>query len=166
MTDALLSISDQEERISVAYVLAIAARAGYTTAERDLDRDGVDLSLQAGGAMRPAIDLQLKATMNLGSPRDGTFHFPLPARNHNLLCQATQTPRLLVVLDLPRDEDQWMTVTREELTLRRCAYWANLFGRDETPNVESVTIPIPERNLFDVDALRTLMEQSRSGRIS
>lgn len=152
--------------MSMAYVLAVAARAGYTTAERDLDRDGVDLSIQAGGSMRPALDLQLKATINLGAPRDGAFHFPLRSQNHNLLCIPAQTPRLLVVLDLPRDEGQWMTVTREELTLRRCAYWANLYGRDETPNVESVTVPIPERNLFDVPALQSLMEQSRSGRIS
>ena len=150
----------------MAYVLAVAARAGYTTAERDLDRDGVDLSIQAGGSMRPALDLQLKATINLGAPRNGAFHFPLRPRNHNLLCIPTLTPRLLVVLDLPRDEGQWMTVTREELILRRCAYWANLFGRDETDNAESVTVPVPERNLFDVSALQSLMEQSRRGRIS
>ena len=165
LTDTFLSTYDQEERLSVAYVLAVAARAGYTTAERDLDRDGIDLSIQAGGAMRPALDLQLKATINLGNPRDGVFHFPLPVRNHNLLAIPTQTPRLLVVLALPRDEDQWMTVTHDELILRRCAYWANLADRDETNNAESVTVPIPENHLFDVPALQALMEQSRRGRI-
>ena len=164
-SDTLLSTQDIEDRLSVAYVLAVAARAGYTTSERDLDRDGIDLSIQAGGAMRPALDLQLKATINLGNSIDGGFHFRLPSRNHNLLCLPTVTPRLLVVLDLPRDEGQWMTVTRDELILRRSAYWANLAGRDETNNVESVTIPIPEQNLFDVPALQALMEQSRSGRI-
>ncbi len=149
----------------MAYVLAVAARAGYTTAERDLDRDGIDLSIQAGGAMRPSIDLQLKATINLGAPREGAFHFPLPARNHNLLCEPTQTPRLLIVLDLPRDEDQWLSVTQEELTIRRCAYWASLGSRDPTENTDSITVHIPENNLFDVPALQALMEQSRSGRI-
>ena len=69
------------------------------------------------------------------------------------------------MLDLPHDEDQWLTVTRQELILMRCAYWASLANRDETDNVESVTVPIPELNLFDVAALHTLMEQSRSGRI-
>jgi hypothetical protein len=149
----------------MAYVLAIAARAGYTTAVPDLDRDGIDLRIQAGGAMRPALDLQLKATINLGSPREGEFHFPLPVRNYNLLCETTQTPRLLVVLDLPSDEDQWMTVTRDELTLRRCAYWANLHGRDATDNTDSITVPIPTQNLFDIPNLQVLMDQSRNGRI-
>ncbi len=165
LTDALLSTYDQEERLSMVYVQAIAARAGYSTAERDLDRDGIDLSIQAGGAMRVSLDLQLKATINLGAPRDGAFHFRLPSRNHNLLCLATATPRLLVVLDLPRDESQWMTVTHDELILRRCAYWANFAGRDESDNAQSVTVPIPEQNLFDVPALQALMQQTRSGRI-
>ena len=65
MTDALLTTSDREEVLSCVYVRAIAARAGYTTSTRSLDRDGVDLQIQAGGAMRPALDVQLKATVNL-----------------------------------------------------------------------------------------------------
>ena len=165
LTDALLTTNDQEERLSLAYALAIAARAGYTTAIPDLDRDSIDLRIQAGGAMRPALDLQLKATINLGAPRDGAFHFALPSRNHNQLCEPTQTPRLLVVLELPRDQDQWMTVTRDELILRRCAYWTDLYGREATENIESVSIPIPTENLFDADNLRALMEKSRQGRI-
>ena len=149
----------------MAYAHAVAARAGYVTAVYDLDRDGIDLRIQAGGPMRPALELQLKATINLGNPSDGAFRFPLPSRNHNLLCIATQTPRLLVVLDLPRDRDQWMTVTNDELVLRHRAYWANLYGRDETANDHTITIPIPVRNVFDVPNLQDLMEQSRSGRI-
>ena len=120
--DALLGSRDLEERLSMAYAHAVAARAGYITAVYDLDRDGIDLRIQAGGAMRPALDLQLKATINLGAPRDGAFRFRLPTRNHNLLCIPTQTPRLLVVLDLPQDQQQWMTVSHDELILRHRAY--------------------------------------------
>ena len=71
--DALLGSRDLEERLSMAYAHAVAARAGYIPAVYDLDRDGIDLRIQAGGAMRPALDLQLKATINLGAPRDGAF---------------------------------------------------------------------------------------------
>ena len=165
MTDALLGPRDIEERLSMAYAHAVAARAGYVTAVYDLDRDGIDLRIQAGGAMRPALDLQLKATINLGNPTDGAFRFSLPSRNHNLLCFPTQTPRLLVVLDLPRDEQRWVTVTDDELIIRHCAYWADLSGRDETQNSDSITVPIPVQNVFDVPNLRDLMEQSRTGRI-
>ena len=68
-----MTIPDQEEALSRVYARAVAARAGYVTADYDMDRDGVDLRIQAGGAMRPALDLQLKATINLGQPHDGHF---------------------------------------------------------------------------------------------
>ena len=68
-----------------------------------------------------------------------------------------------MVLDLPRDKNLWMTVTADELVMRRSAYWLNLNGYPETDNLESVTVRIPEKNLFDVENLRMLMEQSRGG---
>ena len=121
--------------------------------------------IQAGGEMRPAIALQLKATINLGKPSAGFFHYALRSENYNLLCGPSQTPRLLVVLDLPRDQAQWLTTTPDELVLRRSAYWPNLTGHDGTENRSSVTVLVPEQNLFNVDNLRMLMEQSREGKI-
>ena len=165
MTGALLGIPDQKEALSRAYVQAVAARAGYATADYDFDRDGVDVRIQAGGAMRPALDLQLKATVNLGQLHDGHFRFPLKRRNYDLLRGQTQTPRLLVVLDLPRDQREWLTITVDELVLRRCAYWLNLKGYEATENRWEVTVRIPSGNLFDVDGLRALMKKSRKGSI-
>ena len=101
--------------------------------------------------MRPALELQLKATVNLGRPDNGCFRFPLHRRNYDLLRIDTQPPRLLMVLDLPRDENLWMTITADELVLRHRAYWLNLKGRPETANLESITVRIPEQNLFDVE---------------
>ena len=82
-----------------------------------------------------------------------------------LLRDETQTPRLLVVLDLPKDEEMWMTLTRNELILRRRAYWPNLRGWEETTNLTSVTVHLPIANPFNVGGLQELMEQSRKGRI-
>ena len=82
-----------------------------------------------------------------------------------ILCGPSQTPRLLVVLGLPRDRTKWLTITAEELILRRSAYWLNLRRHDETENKSSITVHIPEQNLFNVDNLRMLMEQSRKGSI-
>ena len=161
----MLTYPDREEALSRVYAHAVAARAGYVTAVYDIDRDGIDLRIQAGGAMRPALDLQLKATVNLGEAREGCFHFPLKRRNYDLLRIETQTPRLLVMLDLPKDEEQWVTITEDELVMRRRAYWLNLKGFEETDNRSSVTVRIPVGNLFDVENLHTLMEQSREGRI-
>ena len=59
-----------------------------------------------------------------------------------------------------------MTVTTEELVLRRRAYWVSLQQRhEEVVSQETVTVRIPEGNVFDVATLRSLMERSRSGDI-
>jgi hypothetical protein len=73
MPDKLLTDNDREEGLSRAYVQAIAAMAGYMIAEFEPDRDGTDVQIRAGGSMRPSLDIQLKATINLGPCKDGKF---------------------------------------------------------------------------------------------
>ena len=166
MTATLLSGPDQKEGLSLAYVKALAARAGFSTSVPEPDRDSVDLRIMAGGPRRPALDLQLKATTDLAEPQAGFLRFRLTIKNYNDLRAETQTPRLLVLLELPQDEAAWMTLTKEKLVLRRRAYWASLQqGCGEVVGQETITIDIPEDNLFDVEALQTLMERSRSGDI-
>ncbi len=72
-------------------------------------------------------------------------------------------PRILVVLDLPRNEAEWLHVAPSELIMRRCANWAYIVGSAETKNKESVTIPIESRNRFDVAALQALMQRAKTG---
>lgn len=165
-SDVLLTENDIESALSAAYVQAIAAEAGYTSGKPpEPDRDSVDIQIAAGGHMRPKLDIQLKASIRLAG--DGNkFAYPLKIKNYNDLRAPTQTPRLLVVLDLPKRRDQWLTVTVKQLIVRRAAYWVSLFGMPESKNETSVTVPIPVSNIFDVGALKALMEQSRSGRIS
>ena len=163
MNDALLTISDQKEALSIVYVRAVAARAGYLTEVPSTDRDSVDLCVRAGGPMRPLLDLQLKATIGLKRFGEGFLHFRLGIKNYNDLRVECQNLRLLVVLDLPEDQQLWMTITESELILRHRAYWLNLEGYKDSANKSSVTVRIPEENLFNVESLRTLMEQSRKG---
>ena len=164
MTEGLLTPPDRKEALSFCYVRAVAAGAGYTVAPGGYpDRDGIDLQIRGGGTMYPALDLQMKATVTLGDAAEGFFRFRLKRRNYDLLRGEAQTPRLLVVFDLPPDPDDWMTITPEELVLRRCAYWVKLRGCGSTRNTDTVTIRIPTRNQFDICALRRLMELSRSG---
>lgn len=162
----LMREAERKEALSRVYVKALAARAGYATSVPEPDRDSVDLRIQAGGPRRPALDLQLKATTVLAKNRHGMLPFKLPSKNYRDLREETQTPRLLVVLELPENEALWMTVTDEELVLRRRAYWISLqHGHEEVLNQSSVTVHIPESNLLDMEALRGLMEQSRTGDI-
>ena len=165
VADALLPFEGREEALSKAYVHGVAAAAGYTTADYDYDRSGTDLLVQGGGDFSPMLALQLKATINLRllMAADGeVFSFQLKAENYEWLRKASQVPRLLVVLDLPRDEAQWITITTEELVLRRCAYWLNLHGSQPVA-ANRPTVHIPKSQVFDVAGLQTLMKESRNG---
>lgn len=166
MTDALLAPTDQEEAFSRAYVDAVSAGAGYTVSAANFDRDGIDVTISAGGDFRPRLDVQLKATIRLGEPTAGVFRYPLKQRNYDLLRVPATTPRILVVLALPEDPSLWLSVSETELILRRCAYWSSLANAPETDNRESVTISVLEQNRFDVPALRALMDRARAGSIA
>lgn len=165
MTDWLMTATDREEALSRAYVAAVAAGAGYVTAEQNFDRDGVDVQIRAGGSMRPSLDMQLKATINLGVATLGEYRYALKRRNYDLLREQTMVPRILVVLSLPATEADWLNVAPEELILRRCAFWVSLLGFPETQNSESVTISIKEDNRLDIDSLKALMKKARGGAI-
>ena len=166
MTDALIKSTNLEEAISRVYVSAIVAGAGYVSGKTDFDMEGVDLTVHAAGPARPRIDIQLKATINLGDPTDGVFRYPLKSRNYDLLREQTMAPRILVVVELPKNQSEWLTVSPDQLILRRCAFWHSLAGLPETSNKESVTISIQYARRFDVEGLKALMAQARTGVIS
>ena len=132
----------------------------------DSGLDGVDLRIQAGGDMRPAIEIQAKATTRLGQPdAEGFFHFPLKVGNYDHLIIPTQTPRVLVVLDMPSAAEEWASVSPDGLSLRRRAYWLDLKGFKRVGNRQTVTVHIPKCNVFDLAGLQFLMERSRGGSI-
>ncbi len=159
--DAVISREQSQEALSVAYVRLVAALAGYTVAKPEPDMDGIDLQIRAGGRFRPMLDCQLKATTNLRRRSDDVLTYPLPVDNYRQLRDGAIVSRLLVILDLPRDEAEWLTISREQLALKRCAYWVDLTDHPPRDNTSSVTVEVPNDNLFDVDALTELMEQSR-----
>jgi hypothetical protein len=163
LNDKLLAPTDIEEAVSEAYAHAVAAAAGYVVAQRNFDRDGVDITFEAGDAFRPKIDAQLKATINLSVGEDGLFRYACRIRNYNLLRIPTQTPRILIVLHLPPERTDWVTISDDCLMLRNCAFWVSLIGAPETENKSSITIDVPSANRFNPDALRELMDRSRNG---
>ncbi|MBY5330948.1 DUF4365 domain-containing protein [Rhizobium leguminosarum] len=160
--DSLLAKTDIEEALSLAYVHAVAAAAGYVIALRTFDRDGIDVTIEAGGGFRPKIDAQVKATINLSESGE-VLKFPLKRRNYDHLIIPTQTPRILIVMHLPSDQLDWVKVDIEALVLKNCAYWVCLTGAPETQNGAQITVDVPIANKFDVRGLVGLLEMSRTG---
>ena len=164
MADPLLPQTQIQESLSRSYLRALSARSGFITAEFDFDMAGIDMQIRAGIGMRSrALDVQLKATVNLGEQRDGAFRFRLNQRNYDILRSAGENPIVLVVLDLPRDAARWLELSDDALLLRRRAYWASLAGAPPRRGQQTVTVDIPAGNRLDLATLNALMDGDMSG---
>ena len=67
-------------------------------------------------------------------------------------------PRILIVVLLPDNLDEWVQQSEQELCMRYCGYWLSLRGMPETQNTSAVTVTIPRNNQFTVTALESIMQ--------
>lgn len=150
--------------------MMVASINGFSPERRRRDSDGVDIDLVNRGKLDSTctkiegrIGVQLKATVNwTKNDADQTISYALDVKNyHDLRTIELVVPRILVVLCLPKNEPDWLGITEEILTLRKCAYWFSLHGMPNTTNIESVTLRIPTNNLLTREALKTLMLKSQ-----
>lgn len=159
-----------EELLSISYVTAVAVKAGVTfdLVRRDF---GVDLSIRQiksfGGKlmdMGVLFDCQLKASINWIQEQDN-IAYDLDVMSYNKLVwryQEPSTPCILLLLCLPRDQNQWLNLTEEQLILRKCCYWTRITG-PESPNKSSVRIRIPRSQMFTPDVIRRLISKIKRG---
>jgi hypothetical protein len=114
-----LTENEQKQQLSVAYVHAVAARAGFICEAPRLDFDSVDVYISASGKVHersvirsPRLDVQLKATSSLELRSDHLI-FPLPVKNYDDLRQDRAAPIILVVLVLSKDPALWLEMTED-----------------------------------------------------
>jgi hypothetical protein len=156
-----MDLNQRKEQFSRAYVLAVAAAAGYAWYQPSVDDDSIDLGLAekgGGGTVRsPRLELQLKchAAETLAGE---SFSHDLKVKNYEDLRDATvQVPRILIVVLVPEDVGSWLTATENELVMRRCGYWVSLRGLPATPNENTIAVSIPRAQVFHPESLRTIM---------
>jgi hypothetical protein len=165
-----LSQNDIEAELSYAYIHAVAAAAGMgcNVTARHLDNAGVDAELSARDQFAEysiltdiTLHLQLKATSRVVATSNGRFSYVLSdlGQYDKLRRVATVPYRILVVLLLPQDPAEWLKHSSEVLSMKRCAYWVSLRGAPETSNTSSVTVYVPESQVFSPSGLRGLMVQ-------
>lgn len=162
-----LSPPNVESELSYAYLHAVASKAAMSCRDtnRHEDNAGIDAQLTAWGNFpggyltEVSLNIQLKATIS-GPVDDGTYlHYTLQGveRYRALRQQTIATPRILVVLFLPRDAQEWLRHSDAELAVRKCAYWVSLRNAPDTTNTSAVTILIPKDQVFSPDSLQDLM---------
>jgi hypothetical protein len=156
------TIADIQERISLAYLTAVAARAGCQVSEPRVDRNGIDATVRPVTGAPITIDVQMKAvSRNIRIEEDRLLSFQLDRPTYDKLRRTdAQAPQLLVVLEMPAEQREWLSVP-PPLVLRNAAYWQSLRGR---PPVEtaSTAIHIPLTNIFDHNAIKDILERAHA----
>ena len=161
--ERLLVDTNMMERFSLAYLEAVASQAGCWIAEPRIDRNSVDGILRGESSGRPcAIDFQAKATSQ-DIVHGDHLSFRLPINNYDDLRLTTRFPRILIVLLMPKEIDDWLNQTEEELCMRHCAYWRSIEGEPDVPNKDNVTVPIPLSKMFNGDQLTDMMNRADRG---
>ena len=162
-----MDLNAQKEQFSRAYVLAVAAVAGYATYTPSVDDDSIDLGIArrgGGGTVRsPRLEMQLKCTAAFTGPSP-ILRFPLSRKNHDDLRDIQLlVPRILTVVLVPDDPGDWLAQSDQEMAMRRCGYWLSVRGMPDTDNAISVTVEIPRAQRFSVDSLRRMMDRISQG---
>lgn len=114
---------------------------------------------------RPRIEFQAKATAR-DLARNGVIRFPLPIKNYDDLRKDTFNPRILIIMLMPDDPDDWIEQTDEALCVRHGVYWTSILGAPESANTDSVTVYVPMANVLDSEQLVRMMRNTeRTGAI-
>jgi hypothetical protein len=161
-----------QERLSVAYVSAIAAKAGATFVETGGTEYGVDGYLQRVTVVPGlgvistglAINCQIKSTIT-SERRETIVAYDMDYLAYNRLHYQTRTgPFILLLFCLPRSSDEWLKVDEDKLHLQKCCYWHHIDG-EPTTNSSSYTIHIPRSRVLTPDSVSELLDMSDRGDI-
>lgn len=148
--------ADHKEWFSRAFVMAIAASAGYSVQPQQDDVDGVDVVLRHKGI---TVDVQLKATA-VPSYGQNSLLFDLDVKTYNKLRTNRTSLGYLVVAVLPEDGAAWIDHYQDHMRMHRLAYWLEITGMPPTSNQAKVRLTIPLANRVTEDALTAIMKDA------
>ena len=155
------------EQFSRAYVKAVAAAAGCAYWTSAVDNDALDVQLRrattTGVRRSPQLDIQLKAT-TANCVADDHIAFPLDIPTYDKLRPTNfAVPRILVVVVMHPDVENWTSHSEDALSLSRCGYWLSLVGQPEVANEYTKTVHLPRTQKFDAVGLDALFLRLSNG---
>jgi hypothetical protein len=160
--------NDIMAELSYAYLHAVAARAGFgcKVGNRIDDNAGVDCLVRVNERMAPDsalwnfdFEIQLKATKQPARAILGRYsYFFQGIKRYNTLREpGSPLPKLLAVLFLPTNPEQWLKLDEKCLIARRCAYWVSLKGAPPSGNDTGQTVYLPKSQMLSVEGLRRVV---------
>ena len=164
-----ITVQHKKEALGQAYIRAVIAKACYNIGKSDWDYgfDGTikDVIDRGGRYVENGfgLDFQLKSSCDVDF-QDGKVIYNLESKNYNdLATESTMLPHILVLYVLPANEHDWLNVSYEDLTMKKCAWWYSLEGQPFTDNTSTKRIAIPYTQVFSPETLIELIEKVKGG---
>jgi hypothetical protein len=170
----MITKEHRQEQLSRAYVHAVAAHAGliFEPATIDYGVDGCIRVVQRREGRRlllsgHSLDVQLKATTNWRFENEEVI-YDVEAKTYNDLVdrfnEPRGTPMVLIVMCLPKNEGDWLSITTEQLILRHCCFWCRV-GGTRTDNNATQRIRIPRSQILDQTSVGDLLDKVQKGEV-
>lgn len=156
-----------QEDLSVAYISAIAAKAGFDCGNPRRHDYGVDLQIspiiedECGDRIPNGIPLivQAKASHGFSESKD-IISYDLKTRNYNMLASTRKgLPYVLVLYCMPPSDCEWLNINDNNTILKYKGYWMSLRGAKRSKNRSTVRVEIPKTQIFDESSLTSIMTE-------
>jgi hypothetical protein len=139
----------QQEQISLAYLSAVATRAGATSAAWNVDKDGVDVTLKRNHIL---VEFQMKCTFAPNLLGDGeTYTFDLDIQTYDALRERERSAAgFLGLVVVSRDLDDWLAHDEETLLMHCSGYYARIQNLPPVVGQETKRIHLPKAQRIDL----------------
>jgi len=155
----------------MAHIYALAGMAGVDHGLRHVHDYGVDGHFEQViiyGNKRIMsgypVAFQAKASTNW-KLEEGYIVYDLDVKNFNDI--VTRPPSamtmILVLLCMPKEQENWHVATSDATILRNCCYWMTLTG-EPSGNSSTMRIRIPIENLLTPNSLKELLSLEKERR--
>lgn len=158
-----------KEKVSEAYLLGLVAKKGYILEKKPMDTDlflGFDFSLFniPAGAPKDRISEANEIKIQLKAVSCGSASMFSETEEHIEYTLSQQVIPIgpnyyLIVIVLPKEDEfeSWVTITEEEMVVKRCAYFVKV-----TDILSPGKIKIPKTNRLSVELLDDLFISNQS----
>lgn len=165
-----MDLNSKKEEFSYGYLQLLCAINGLALEKtgRAIDNKGIDVmiigteKIKEINALR--IDAQVKCTSQ-NIEKEDVIKFRLKVKAYNQLRDENNySTTILIVVVVPQNEEDWLTVENNEMIFRKCGYWICLKGYPEVKDKSTITIDIPKENIITNKTLLNLVEQEAKNR--
>lgn len=170
----MASISTKnQEAISQAYLSATVAKANCILNISPRDEDSIDgdirgnVKINNGLLVKSSIYFQLKSVFsksNFSFNNDGDIVYVLKAKNYKDLVADSTHSMYLILLLLPENMDDWVTISLENLIIKKRMYFLKMTGMKSSNNAESVSVVVPKSNILNDETVIEILKNEYKGK--